>query len=146
MFQDIIKRLTKINAPVADKYKIPIAGIKAFDKILNSQNDASKEAIIISAIEEFSKYAHGDEESVKEFENILWKEFNDVPIQDMKQKAKLLQQLWKTEAKIIVKHKKKTRIIGIRLTEEEYQELLEKAKKQGVNLSKYIRWKLGLET
>lgn len=144
MFQDIIKRLMKTNAPVSGRYKIPIAGIKAFDKIINFQNNVSKEEILNSAVEEFSKYTQGDKESVKEFEKILWQEFNEVPIQDIKQKAKLLQQLWKTEAKIIIKQKKKTKLIGIRLTEEEYQKLTEKAKEQGINLSEYIRKKLGL--
>jgi len=142
MFQDIIKRLIKINAPVTGRHKIPIAGIKAFDKILTHQNTQFKDEIIKSAVEEFSKYAQGDEESIKEFEKILKQEFNGVPIQDIKRKTKLLQQLWKTEAKIIIKHKKKTKIIGIRLTEEEYHELVEKAKKEGVNLSEYIRRRL----
>lgn len=145
MFEHIIKRLLEIKAPVTGHLKVPAAGSKAFEAILKSKGlDKGKQAIQI-ALQEFSEYNNRDEESFKAFKEIVQREFSELGgSRIIKAKAKALKEIWEAEARAIIGPTKKTKIVGIRLTEEEYESLLKQAKKERLDVSNYIRKKLGL--
>ncbi|WP_175059067.1 hypothetical protein [Thermococcus sp. 2319x1] len=142
MFEDVIKRLTNIRTNSASE--ISAVGTKAFEAILVSRGLDNHEAAIRLALNEFSKYA--DEDTLHEFEIIIRKEFEHlVGARTIKAKAKALKELWEAEVKAILSPQKRTKIVGVRLSEEEYAFLSAEAAKRGLTISEYIRKKLGFE-
>lgn len=140
MFENIIKKL--VNSDIKDISTISRIGERVFDAVLASGNLNDSETAIKIALVEFSKYAGGD--ILRDFEKIIRKEFEPLNGNRLiKKKAKLLKEIWETEVKAVF-NKKRTRIIGIRLSEEEYERISYEANKQGLTISEYIRRKLGL--
>lgn len=145
MFEDILKKLNKINAPVIGKAKIPAAGVKAFEAILKSKGIIEGESAIKIALSEFVKYNNNDEEVLKAFEHIIKKEFSGLRgAKLIKAKTKALKELWETEAKALFGSRRRNKWISIRVTEDEYNQILKEANKEGLDLSNYVRKKLGL--
>lgn len=143
MFEDIINRLKKISGTNSAS-EVSAAGAKAFEAILASKGLDNSEDAIRLALNEFSKYA--DEDTLHEFETIIRKEFEHlVGARTIKVKAKALKGLWEAEVKSILSPPKRTKIVGIRLSEVEYAFLSAEAAKRGLTISEYIRKKLGLE-
>jgi len=145
MFEVILKKLSRINAPVIGKAKIPAAGAKAFEAILKSKGLMKGEEAIKIALSEFAKYNNNDEETLKAFEYVIQKEFSSLKgARLIKAKAKALKGLWEAEAKAFFGPIRRTKWISIRVTDEEYNRVLKEATKEGLDISNYIRKKIGL--
>jgi len=145
MFESILKKLNEINAPITGKSKIPAAGVKAFEAILKSKGLKEGSEAVKIALSEFSKYNNKDEETLQEFKEILEREFLGLTgARIIKAKAKALKEFWEAEAKALFGPVRRTKWISIRVTEEEYNKILEEASKEGLDISNYIRKKLGL--
>ncbi|USH00044.1 hypothetical protein K1720_00710 [Thermococcus argininiproducens] len=145
MFESILKKLNEVNAPVIGKSKVPAAGIKAFEAILKYKGFKEWNEAVKIALSEFLRYNNGNEETLQEFKEILEREFSGFTrARIIKTKAKALKALWEAEAKALFGPVKRTKWISIRVTEEEYNRVLEEATKEGLDISNYIRKKLGL--
>ena len=146
MFERIIKRLIEIHAPATRKLKIPIAGIKAFEVILESSEILDVTMAVDLAVSEFSKYSNGDPQVVSDFKKILAGEFSGLnSTKLLKKKARALKEIWEIEARTLAAKNKRNKWLSIRVTEEEYETISKQAQEEGLDLSNYIRKRLGLE-
>ncbi len=75
MFERVINRLMEIQAPATRKLKIPIAGIRAFEAILESNEILNVTTVVDLALREFSKYSKGDSQVASDFEKFLLENF-----------------------------------------------------------------------
>jgi len=146
MFEPIIERLLLIKAPVTRKLKIPLAGIRAFEAILKSEDISSSVLAIEIAVAEFSKYSKGDPQVTSDFEKILAREFWGLNTPRLiKKKARALKEIWELEARTVAVKNKRNKWLSIRVTEEEYDMISKRAQEEGLDISNYIRKRLGLE-
>ncbi|NJE76359.1 plasmid mobilization protein [Thermococcus sp. ES12] len=146
MFENIIERLLSLQAPVTRKLKIPVAGIKAFEVILTTGEEISDPAAAIElAVNEFAKYSKGDHQLVSDFKKILAREFSGLnSTKLLKKKARALKEIWEIEARTLAAKNKRNRWLSIRVTKEEYEAISKQAQEEGLDISNYIRKKLGL--
>ena len=146
MFEAIITRLFNLKAPSTRKLKIPFAGLRAFEVILGSEEISTPEVAIEMAVVEFSKYSEGDPQVVSDFKKILVREFSGVTnAKLLKKKARALKEIWEIEARALTAKNKRNRWLSIRVTEEEYEAISRQAQEEGLDISNYIRKRLGLE-
>ena len=146
MFEQVIKRLLEIQAPITHKLKIPLAGIRAFEVILKSNEILNTTAMVDLAVAEFSKYSKGDSQVISDFKKILTREFSGLNKPKLlKKKARILKEIWEIEARTLAAKNKRNKWLSIRVTEEEYELISKQAQEEGLDISNYIRKKLGLE-
>ncbi|MDV3104012.1 plasmid mobilization protein [Thermococcus waiotapuensis] len=146
MFEAIITRLLKLKAPSTRKLKIPLAGIRAFKIILESEEISTPEVAVEIAVAEFSRYSEGDPQVISDFKKILVREFSGVTnAKLLKKKAKALKEIWEIEARTLAIKNKRNKWLSIRVTEEEYNSISKQAEEEGLDISNYIRKRLGLE-
>ncbi|ASI99434.1 plasmid mobilization protein [Thermococcus celer] len=146
MFERVINRLMEIQAPATRKLKIPIAGIRAFEAILESNEILNVTTVVDLALREFSKYSKGDSQVASDFEKILVREFSGLNnTRLLKKKARALKEIWKIEARELGYNYKRNKWLSIRVTEEEYEIVSKQAQREGLDISNYIRKRLGLE-
>jgi len=146
MFECIIKRLMKIRAPVTHKLKIPLAGTKAFDAILQARDISESTDAVKLAVKEFAKYVDGDPDVISDFEKTLIHEFSGLSgVRYIRKKAKALKEIWELEARVLAAKNKRNKWLSIRVTEEEYEAISKQAQEEGLDISNYIRKRLGLE-
>ncbi|NJE05129.1 hypothetical protein E3E36_03000 [Thermococcus sp. M36] len=146
MFEQVIKRLMEIQAPTTRKLKIPLAGIRAFEVILKSNEISNATTAVGLAVTEFSKYSKGDSQVVSDFKKILAREFSGLNnTKPLKKKARALKEIWEIEARTLAAKNKRNKWLSIRVTEEEYETISKQARGEGLDISNYIRKRLGLE-
>ncbi|NJE09362.1 plasmid mobilization protein [Thermococcus sp. MAR1] len=146
MFKGIIERLIDLQAPTTRKLKIPLAGIRAFETILKSKDISSSALAIEIAVAEFSKYSKGDPQVTSDFEKILVREFSGLNTPRLiKKKARALKEIWELEARTLTAKNKRNKWLSIRVTEDEYDMISKRAQEEGLDISNYIRKRLGLE-
>ena len=146
MFERVIQRLIEIQAPATRKFKIPVAGIKAFEILLKSTEISNAATAVDLAVKEFSKYSKGDSQVVSDFKKILAKEFSGLNnTRLIKKKARALKEIWGVEARTLVSKNKRDKWLSIRVTKEEYEAIYRQAQEEGLDISNYIRKRLGLE-
>ena len=146
MFEDIILRLLSLQTPVTGKLKIPLAGIKAFEVILGCSEITNSKTTIDLALEEFSKYSKDDPQAISDFKKILVREFSGLnSTKLLKKKARALKEIWEIEARTLAAKNKRNKWLSIRVTEEEYETISKQAQEEGLDISNYIRKRLGLE-
>jgi len=146
MFEQIIKRLIEMQAPATRKLKIPLAGLRAFEVILKSNETLDVAKAVDLAMEEFSKYSNGDPQVVSDFMEILAREFSGLnSAKLLRKKAKALKEIWEIEARKLTTKNKRNKWLSIRVTEEEYETISKQAQEEGLDISNYIRKRLGLE-
>ena len=146
MFKGIIEKLIDLRAPTTRKLKIPLAGIRAFEAILKSEDISSSALAIEIAVAEFSKYSKGDPQVTSDFEKILAREFWELNTPRLiKKKARALKEIWELEARTVAVKNKRNKWLSIRVTKEEYETISKQAHEEGLDISNYIRKRLGLE-
>ena len=146
MFEKIINRLIELQAPVTRKLKIPLAGIRAFDAIIKSKEIFDTTSAIDLAIAEFSKYSSNDPQTVFDFKEVLTREFSGIGSAKLiKKKAKILKETWEIEARMLTSKNRRDKWISIRVTKKEYEVISKQAQEEGLDISNYIRKRLGLE-
>jgi len=146
MFEQVIRKLIEIQAPATRKLKIPIAGIKAFEVILKSHEISNATAAVNLAVAEFSKYSGGNPQVVSDFKRILAREFSGLDSAKLlRKKAKALKEIWEIEARTLTVKNRRNKWLSIRVTEEEYEKISKQAQEEGLDISNYIRKRLGLE-
>ncbi len=146
MFEQIIKRLIELRAPTTRKLKIPIAGIKAFGVILESSKILDVTIAVELAVSEFFKYSNDDPQVVSDFKKILAREFSGLnSTKLLKKKARALKEIWEIEARTLATKNKRNKWLSIRVTEKEYETVSKQAQEEGLDVSNYIRKRLGLE-
>ncbi|KPU62371.1 hypothetical protein EP1X_09160 [Thermococcus sp. EP1] len=145
MFESILKKLNEMNAPVIGNSRVPAAGIKAFEAVIKYKGLKEGTEAVKIALLEFSKYNNENEEILYEFREILEREFlGFAKARIIKTKAKALKKLWEVEARALFASVRRTKWISFRVTEEEYNRILELATKEGLDISNYVRKRLGL--
>ncbi|WP_048151650.1 plasmid mobilization protein [Palaeococcus ferrophilus] len=145
MFEEIIKRLLELHAPATRKLKIPLAGTKAFDAILDSEKILEGNVVDL-AVSEFAKYSRGDHQLVSKFREILLRELSGLRDRRLiKKKVRALREIWEAEARTLAVQNRRNKWLSIRVTEGEYELVVKQAQQEGLDLSNYIRKKLGLE-
>jgi len=146
MFEKIILRLLELRTPTTRKLKIPIAGPKALEAIIMLSEVKDPATAIQIATKEFSKYSKGDSQAVSDFKKILSREFSGLNnTKLLKKKAKVLKEIWELEARTLAAKNKRNKWLSIRVTEEEYEKISKQAQGEGLDVSNYIRKRLGLE-
>ncbi|WP_456396368.1 plasmid mobilization protein [Thermococcus sp.] len=145
MFEKIIEQLIALKTPATRKLKIPVAGTRAFELILKS--DVPNETIAVElAVNEFAEYSKGDPQVVSDFKKILDREFSGLNSTKLiKKKARALKEIWEIEARTLAAKNKRNKWLSIRVTEEEYEMISKQAQEEGLDISNYIRKRLGLE-
>lgn len=145
MFEQIIKRLHEIGAPADSQNKIPLAGIKAFEVIVKTKGIKKGEEAIEIAVQEFARYNNGDYESLQDFRALIEKELQELKgARIIKAKTRALKKIWEIEGRALLGPQKRNRIVLLRVTDKEYEKLITKAQEEGLNISNYIRKRLGL--
>lgn len=140
MFERIIKSLSRNR----NSYDVLKAGSRALEAILHSKGLDNPQNAIEIALQEFSRYA--DHYALQEFDKILRREFAQINgARSIKAKARALKELWDAEVKALMSPPKRTKIVGIRLSEEEYEIIQKEASKLNMSISEYIRKQLGFE-
>ncbi|ASJ01627.1 plasmid mobilization protein [Thermococcus gorgonarius] len=146
MFEQVISRLLEIRAPTTRKLKIPLAGIKAFEVVSNYNGILDETVAVELAVNEFARHSEGDPQAVSDFKKILVREFSGVTnAKLLKKKAKALKEIWEIEARTLAAKNKRNKWLSIRVTEEEYESISKQAQEEGLDISNYIRKRLGLE-
>lgn len=145
MFRSIIEKLIYLQAPTTRKLKIPLAGVSAFEAVLKSEEISSSALAIEIAVAEFSKYSKGNPQVISDFKKILIREFSGLDTPKLiKKKAKVLKEIWEIEARTLAAKNKRNKWLSIRVTEEEYETISKQAQEEGLDISNYIRKRLGL--
>lgn len=146
MFEKIIKQLIALKTPATRKLKIPVAGTRAFEVILKSKNVPNETTAVELAVNEFAKYSGGDPQVVSDFKKILAREFSGLNgTKLLKKKARALKEIWEIEARTLAARNKRNKWLSIRVTGEEYETISKQAQEEGLDISNYIRKRLGLE-
>ncbi len=141
MFEEIIMRLIKLQAPSTNKLKIPLAGFKAFEVVSNSNGILDETVAVELAVNEFAKHSRGDPQVVSDFKKILTKEFSGLNnTRLLKKKARALKEIWEIEARTLATKNKRNKWLSIRVTEEEYETISMQAQEEGLDISNCIKF------
>ena len=83
---------------------------------------------------------------ISDFKKILTREFSGLNKPKLlKKKARILKEIWEIEARTLAAKNKRNKWLSIRVTEEEYETISKQAQEEGLDVSNYIRKRLGLE-
>ncbi|NJE50064.1 hypothetical protein [Thermococcus sp. 9N3] len=145
MFKEVIQRLHESMSSKDLKERVLVEGREVFDHVLRSAGITTGEQAIQIAIDEFSRKFPENPEAIKLFKLTLQKELTGIRgARLVKSKIKVLRKSWEIENQTILQDQRRKRVVTLRLTEEEYKQLVTQAREEGTTLSGYIRKKLGL--